>query len=382
MRRAVLAAALLAFVAGASATTGAWMTLFPWDVCEKQVSHSSWGLIRVSPPNAGVTCFQVTWNRAQCKDDPNDTGDRGDYCCDQPFDKFWLNIKPGCASDGFEASATWNGRPLAMPEQEPQVRFPNSPSKTEAVLSINKLGVAPGSTGTLCFRITGGSCRGQGLEGISATGGCWEAAQWNEAVTKHTCCPTTRWCPPPPPPPSPPPPSPPPPSPPPPPPVQPEWPLCECDKRYGVTPFAASPFVAQNLNTATSNPNQGFCVSITATTPIAHPGNKCSKKTEIRKVEFWLKKSMRWRIAKINVKFDGNPSLNYVAEQSWYPGNTLRVEPKTPWTIAAVNSLQPRVCFELKKPTTLADLSAAGDKTIWTSVFSDDQDCCPLSWSN
>ncbi|KAG2440620.1 hypothetical protein HYH02_010199 [Chlamydomonas schloesseri] len=145
------------------------------------------------------------------------------------------------------------------------------------------------------------------------------------------------------------------------------FPFCPCNKDQGSTPFYMDNAVT--VNTAANE----YCVSVF--TAAAVGTGACSKKTTLKKAEFFFNQNMRWRMTAITLKY--NNGAKATRSQSWgkVGDNTLRVYDLN-WSVAQVKALQPKICFTFKSGTTLADFSM-DSQYVWGTLFDPEQDCCP-----
>ncbi|KAG2440626.1 hypothetical protein HYH02_010205 [Chlamydomonas schloesseri] len=404
MRRIAVAVALLAFVAAASAQLD-----FPYAGCTRALSKSKYSVKPVTTfPGANQVCWTVQYSNAQC-------ANPSENCCNTDLHKLQLDVKPSCAT-GFRGTATVNGKGTPAPT----IYKPPNADNNQFVLSIPGLDLnGPSANGaTICLTITGGSC--MSLAALTPSP-VWSVALWDEAhnpymsdgtiiagTTSITCngnkiiaCATTfskqlgakmadelealgadalvssvfgfngecplalagystgvtsnnedcgifmagPACAPPTTP----------------------FPFCPCNKDQGSTPFYMDNAVT--VNTAANE----YCVSVF--TAAAVGTGSCSKKTTLKKAEFFFNQNMRWRMTAITLKY--NNGAKATRSQSWgkVGDNTLRVYDLN-WSVAQVKALQPKICFTFKSGTTLADFSM-DSQYVWGTLFDPEQDCCP-----
>ncbi|GFR50004.1 hypothetical protein Agub_g12144 [Astrephomene gubernaculifera] len=147
------------------------------------------------------------------------------------------------------------------------------------------------------------------------------------------------------------------------------FPFCVCNKESGATPFALQRQITETVGVNTNT----YCVGVESVTPNA---GKCGQQTVMKKAEFYFDQTKRFQLVSINVRYNNGTSFG--RSQSWGPtgDNTLKVSDLN-WSAADVAALEPEICFELKKTTTLEQFSMDPQGYIWASLFDPNQNCCP-----
>ncbi|KAG2488687.1 hypothetical protein HYH03_012688 [Edaphochlamys debaryana] len=192
MRRAVIAVALLAFVAAASAQDEG-RTIFPYSTCDKLQRDSVYSVSAATGTGPKI-CWTIQSTASQCN--PAKPEDR--FCCGADLHKFELDVKPSCANN-FEAWGylTAPGSDEAVKVGRAYIRAPPNSEPGEATLYVAGLELTPGTADgyEFCLKITKGMCNS--LTKLSPGGELWQVALVD---TTHACCPVTKYAPPPPPP--------------------------------------------------------------------------------------------------------------------------------------------------------------------------------------